>query len=120
MISTNDILQLISEIHQYSLLFIEMRDTTTFGILHSSNEKLNYFRFQGKMSSAERANLVQELSSGKAPEFLQHLSVEGFLREVEGKKARHIWLETRGKERKELAFLSIAELKAFFQSHSRH
>jgi hypothetical protein len=119
MISTNDLLQVISEIHQYSILFIELRDATTFGILHSSNEKLSYFRFQRKMRPHERENLVQVLSSGTPPDFLQHLSVEDFLREVEGKKARHIWLETRGKDRRELAFVSIAELKAFFQSHSR-
>jgi hypothetical protein len=119
MISTNDLLQVISEIHQYSILFIELRDATTFGILHSSNEKLSYFRLQGKMEPAERGKLVQTLSSENTPEFLQHLSVEDFLREVEGKKARHIWLETRGKDRKELAFLSIAELKAFFQTHSQ-
>lgn len=119
MISTNDLLQVISEIHQYSILFIELRDATTFGILHSSNEKLSYFRFQRKMRPRERENLVQVLTSGNPPDFLQHLSVEDFLREVEGKKARHIWLETRGKDRRELAFVSIAELKGFFQSHSR-
>jgi hypothetical protein len=119
MISANDLLQVISEIHQFSTLFIELRDATTYGILHSSNEKVNYFRFHRSMGRAERSNLVRELSSGTAPQFLEHLSVEDFLREVEGKKARHIWLETRGKDRRELAFLSIAELKMFFQSHSR-
>jgi hypothetical protein len=44
------------------------------------------------------------------------LSVDEFLQEIEGKKAKHIWLETVVPERKELAFLTIAELKNFLRS----
>jgi hypothetical protein len=48
------------------------------------------------------------------------LTVEQFLQEIEGKKARHIWLETVSPERNELAFLSISELKTFLRSSRNH
>ena len=119
MISASDVLQIISEIHQFSMLLVEMKQPATFGILHSGNEKINYFKFEGRLEPHERRKLVQRISSGEIPESLHVLQVEQFLREIEGKRAKHIWLETGGTERKELVFLSISELKAFFRSHSR-
>lgn len=56
--------------------------------------------------------------SGKIPENVTPLAVEDFLREIEGKKAKHIWLETGGRARREHGFMSISELKAFFRGHT--
>lgn len=116
MISANDALQLISEVHQYSMLLLELKDATILGIWHYPRDRVSYFRSQGKLGRKERAELVQTISARKMPEQLVPLSVDEFLQGVEGKKARHIWLETLEPERRELAFLSIAELKTFLKS----
>ncbi len=119
MISANDVFQIISEVHQYSMLLVELKEPTTFGILNSGNEKLQYFRFEGRLEPPERRELVEKIPAGEIPESLHLLQVEEFLRQIEGRKAKHIWLETGDVERKELAFLSISELKTYFRSHSR-
>jgi hypothetical protein len=116
MISANDALQLISEIHQYSILLLELRDAITFGIWHYPKEKVNYFKFDGKLGRGERLALAQKIYGGNIPDRLVLLPVDEFLRGIDGKKTRHIWFETLEPERKELAFLSIAELKAFLKS----
>jgi hypothetical protein len=120
MISVNDVLQVISEIHQFSMLLLELKDAATFGIWHYPKDKVNYFKIQGKLGRRERADLMQKIYSGKTPEPLIPLPVEEFLREIEGKKTRHIWLETAEPERKELAFLSISELQTFLKSWRSH
>jgi len=120
MISANDVLQVISEIHQYSMLLFELKDLTTFGILHSGGGKVNYFKLGAKMSRRERVDLVQNMYSGIMPELVFALSVDQFVREIEDKKARHIWLETVEPERKEMAFASISELKSYLKSGSSH
>jgi hypothetical protein len=117
MISANDVLQIISEMHQYSILLLELKDATTLGISHTSDGKLNYFRHKGKLNRTERGNLTREIYSGQIPESIHLLPVEEFLQEIEGKKARHIWLESVGPDRKELGFLSISELETYFRSH---
>jgi len=119
MISANDVLQIISEIHQYSMLLVELKDATTLGILHSATDRMTYFKFTEKLRPTERRKVVERIYDGEMPESLKPLAVEEFLREIEGKKARHIWLETGGLERKEHGFLSISELKAFFRNHPR-
>jgi hypothetical protein len=116
MISANDALQLISEVHQYSMLLLELKDATTLGIWHYPKDRASYFRSHSKLGRKERAELVQTISARKMSEQLVPLSVDEFLQGVEGKKARHIWLETLEPERRELAFLSIAELKTFLKS----
>ena len=120
MISANDVLQVISEIHQYSLLLLELRDATTFGIVHSNDGKVNYFRLAGKMSRRERIDLVQKICGGIVSSPVFALPVDQFVREIEGKKARHVWLETVEPERTEMAFVSISELKSYLKSGSGH
>jgi hypothetical protein len=119
MISASDVLHILSELHQYSLILIELKDATTLGILHSPDGKLSCFLFEGTLRAGERAKIVKEVSSGHATNLLKHLPVEQFLSTIEGKKAKHIWLEAGGKEPKELAFVSIAELKAHLRTHSK-
>jgi len=116
MISANDVLQVIGEIHQFSILLLELKDSTTLGILHSPREKLNYFKLERRLGRHGRIHLVQKMYDNEVPESMLSLSVEEFLREIQGKKTRHIWLETVEPERKELAFLSIAELKTFLKN----
>lgn len=119
MISASDVLQIITEIHQYSMLLLELKESDTLGILHTAGDRMTYFRLDGKLDSAERARLVKRIYAGQTVENVKPLTVEGFLRQIEGRKAKHIWLETGGGERKEYGFMTISELKSFFRSHSR-
>jgi hypothetical protein len=115
MISASDIIQVISETHQYSLLILELKGGGTFGIWHYPRDKVNYFKFEGKLGRQERTELVLKAYDDKMPESLVSLSVDEFLQAIQGKKARHIWLESREPERKELAFLSVSELRTFLK-----
>jgi hypothetical protein len=119
MISANDVLQIISEIHQYSMLLIELRNETTLGIMRSSNDKVSYFRVEGKLLGKVRVELVRSLYASETPESLHILTLDQFLQNIEGKMARHIWLESGGTNSREMAFLSIAELKSHFRTHAR-
>jgi len=119
MISASDVLQILSEIHQYSVILIELKDATTIGISHLPEGKLNYFFVQKAIGTEERIQLVNDAYAGKTPNSALALTMEQFLAAIEGKKPRHIWLEAGGTERKELAFMSIAELKAHFRLHSK-
>jgi hypothetical protein len=118
MISTSDLLHIISEIHQYSMLLVELRDATTLGIVRSAGDKMTYFKFQGTLGQSERGKLAQTIYSGEIREPVKPLALEEFLREIEGRTPKHIWLETGGAERKEHGFMSISELKAFFRGHT--
>lgn len=118
MISASDVLQIISEIHQYSMVLVELKDATTLGVLHSARDKMTYFKVHGKLGQAERAKLLDAIDSGGFPEAMKPLTVEDFLAEIEGRKAKHIWLEAGGEERKEHGFMSISELKEFFRGQS--
>jgi hypothetical protein len=117
MISASDVLQVISETHQYRMLLVELRDATVFGVAHS-NGKLNYFKVDGSLTADQRRDLVDSLSAGQWHSTAQHLTVEDFLLEIEGKKAKHIWLESGESKRKELGFVSISELKSYFRTQS--
>jgi hypothetical protein len=117
MISANDVLHIISETHQFSTVLLELKDTTVIGISQDPDGKLSYFKCSGTLTAAERSLLAQQLYNGHMPSTAHPLPVEELLREIEGKRAKHIWLESTGKERTELGFLSISELKAHFRSH---
>jgi len=120
MISASDVLQIISEIHQYSMLLIELKGDGTFGIIRSTTDAMTCFRVEGSPKRADRGTLVKKIYEGQFPQTVKTLTVEEFLGEVEGKKARHIWLESGGKDRREHGFLSITELKTFFRGHPHH
>jgi len=116
MISASDVLQAISEIHQYSMLLIELKDSTTVGILHSGGDSMSYFKLERGLKHSERVALVRGVGEDNLPA-LKALSVEELIREVEGRKARHIWLEAVGREKREHGFLSISELKLFLRNN---
>ncbi len=101
------------------MLLLELKDAGTFLILQTPHEKADYFRLKDTLGNHERRHLVQKIANQQIPESLVPLPVDQFLREVEGRKTRHIWLETVRPERKEFAFLSIAELKMFLRTPSR-
>lgn len=119
MISASDVLQILSEIHQFSVILIELKEATTIGISHLPESKLNCFSVDKALRTAERTRFVNEVYAGKTPNSATSLTMEEFLKAIEGKKPRHIWLETGGRERRELGFMSITELKAHFRIHSR-
>lgn len=116
MISASDVLQILSELHQYSMILIELRDATTLGIAHSPEGRLNCFIYEGALDAKDRAKLVKEVSDGRTSRLLRLLPVEQFLSTIEGKRTKHIWLEM---DHKELAFVSIAELKAHLRTYSK-
>jgi len=118
MITASDVLHILGEIHQYSMLLIELRDATILGVTQSSEGKLHYFKIQGPLSPAERRNFVDKTYGEKWPTTTTHLLVEDFLQEIEGKKPKHIWLEAGGPHRRELGFMSISELKNHLRSHT--
>jgi len=119
MISASDVLQILSELHQYSMILMELRDATTLGIAHSPEGRLNCFIYEGALDANDRAKLVKEVSDGHTSKLLRLLPVEQFLSTIEGKRTKHIWLETNGLDHKELAFVSIAELKAHLRTYSK-
>jgi len=119
MISASDVLHILSEIHQYSVILIELKDSTTVGISHLADGSLGYFCIKRTLTTEERTEVVNEVCIGKAPVAVDTLTMEQFLSAVEGRKPRHIWLETGEAERREFGFMSIAELKAHFRVYSK-
>ena len=119
MISASDILQILSEVHQYSMVLLELTDAKTVGISHAADGKLNCFIFEGTLGLHDRKKLVREVAREKTPDALKHLPVEQLLSLIEGKKTKHIWLETKDPDRKEMAFVSITELKAYLRTHPK-
>ena len=117
MISANDVLQAISEIHQYSMLLIELKNSTTVVVRHSVNGTMSYFKVEGGLKPNERHALAREMPKNNRSENLKHLTIEQLITEVDGQIANHIWLETVGRDRREHGFLSIAELKAFLRTN---
>lgn len=117
MISPSDLLHIINEIHQYSMLLVELRDATTLGISRTASDRMVCFVCRGKLGRTERGKLMERAASGTMPGTVKALSLEQFLQEIEDKKAKHIWLETGGAEPREHGFMSISELKAFFRGH---
>ena len=90
----------------------------TLGISHSAGDSMTYFKLQGGLGQADRSRLTDAFYTGNLPENVTLLAVGDFLTEIEGKKAKHIWLETGGREHREHGFMSISELKAFFRGHT--
>jgi len=117
MISANDVMQAISEIHQYSILLIELKNSTTVLIRHASNGTMSYFKMVGSLTPSERHALARTVTNEDQPSSLRHLTIEELIGEVDGQTAKHIWLEAKGGARKEHGFLSIAELKAFLRTN---
>ncbi|HYB83718.1 MAG TPA: hypothetical protein VED86_00185 [archaeon] len=117
MISANDVLHAISEIHQYSMLLIEMKNATTVVIRHSLDGTMSYFKVEGSLKPNERHALAREMPKEKQFANLRHLTIEELMGVVDGQIANHIWLEAMGEDRKEHGFLSIAELKAFLRTN---
>jgi hypothetical protein len=117
MISANDVLQAISEIHQYSMLLIELKNSTTVMIRHSVDGTMSYFKLEGSLKPTERAALARRMPKDERLGNLKHLTIQELIDEVDGQSARHIWLEAKGGDRSEHGFLSIAELKAFLRTN---
>jgi hypothetical protein len=120
MISANDVLQAISEIHQYSTLLIELKNSNTVLIRHSADGKMSYFKIRGNLKPSERAALARAKPGGDEFISLKNLTIHELFDELDGQKPHHIWLEAVGHERREHAFLSIAELKAFLRTNPHH
>ena len=45
------------------------------------------------------------------------MTIGELIEEVDGQRAKHIWLEAVGHERREHGFLSIAELQTFLRTN---
>jgi hypothetical protein len=117
MISANDVLQVISEIHQYSMLLIELKNSTTIVIQPAVDGTMSYFKQEGSLKPTERHALAQRKPRQNQATNLRHLTIEELIGELEGQTANHIWLEAMGGGRREHGFLSISELKAFLRTN---
>jgi hypothetical protein len=120
MISANDVLQAISEIHQYSMLLIELKNSTTVVIRHSLDGTMGYYKLAGSFKPSERHSLAKKMPKDNQLPNLRHITIEELISAVDGQTANHIWLEARGADRREHGFLSIAELKAFLRTNPQH
>jgi len=120
MISANDVLQAISEIHQYSTLLIELKNSNTVVIRHSADGKMSYFKIRGNLKPSERAALARIRPESNEFMGLKSLTIGELFDELDGQRAHHIWLEAMGHEKREHAFLSIAELKTFLRTNPHH
>jgi hypothetical protein len=101
------------------MILLELMDKKTVGISHPADGKLSCFIFEGTLKLNDRKKLVREITRENPPNLLKHLPVEQLLSLIEGRKTRHIWLETKDPDRKEMAFVSIAELKAYLRTHPK-
>ena len=117
MITANDMLQAISEIHQYSMLLIELKNSTTVVIRHAVDGTMSYFKVEGSLKPGERHALARRTPKENQLANLRHLTIEELIGEVDGQTANHIWLEAMGADRREHVFLSFAELKSFLRTN---
>jgi hypothetical protein len=118
MISQADLLEVISEMHQYSAVLIELRDRNVYAIFVVSRSHPSFFRFHARhWTSKIRRQIVDSIYSGKVPETAETISLDDFLSSLSGRKARHIWLEKQDRGSAELGFLSMSELKNYLKAH---
>jgi hypothetical protein len=118
MISEAEILHIVSEIHQYDVVLIELRDGTVFGIAKGSESTPTYFRTRRASRTADERRVLLETVVGARDEgHVDAVTLETLLNGLRGMKTRHVWLEGRTEPRHEMAFLNLKELAAFLRKH---
>lgn len=118
MISDADLIDIINEVHQYSMIILELREKEVYGIYRTAEGRTNYFRVRAPLDAhPTRRELVETIYSGKPMQFVESISLDQLLSGLGGKRTRHIWLERYGREPSEMAFVSIRELRHYLKGH---
>jgi hypothetical protein len=118
MISEAEILLIVSEIHQYDVVLMELRDGTVFGIAKARDSAPTYFRTAKAARTAdERRTLLESVTEPQTKGHVDTVTLETMLNGLKGMRTRHVWLEKRTEPRCEMAFLNLKELGAFLRRH---
>ena len=116
MISEAEILHIISEIHQYDVILVELRDGSIFGIGKGAQSAPEYFRTRAAARTAKDRRALSEVLAAPRPEaHVDQITLETLLNGLRGMKTRHVWLERRTEPRHEMAFLNLKELASFLR-----
>jgi len=116
MISEAEILHIITEIHQYDVILVELKDGTIFGIQKAAESEPVYFRTRtaARTSKARRA-LLDAVSVYQTQAHIDCITLETLLDGLRGMRTRHVWLEKRSEPSREMAFLSLKELGSYLR-----
>jgi len=118
MISEAEILHIISEIHQYDAILMELKDRTIFGIIKGTESTPIYFRTRAAARSAEeRHALLEAAAQPGGGGHVDPITLETLLHGLRGMKTRHVWLERRAEPSREMAFLNLKELESSLRRH---
>jgi hypothetical protein len=118
MISEAEILHIVSEIHQYDVVVMELKDGTVFGIAKRDESGPTYFRARSvARSPEERRNLLEAVKDARDEGHVDSVTLDTLLNGLRGMKTRHVWLERRTEPRREMAFLNLKELQSFLRRH---
>jgi len=116
MISEAEILHIISEIHQYDLVLLELRDGTAFGILKGTHGRPRYLRTSvAARTPKERRAILLGAASPNSEGHVDEITLDVLLNGLKGMRPRRIWLERRNDPSHEMAFLSLKELDTFLR-----
>ncbi len=116
MISEAEILHIVSEVHQYDLVLVELRDGTAFGILKNTHGKPRYFRTgEAAHTLKGRRAILHAAVSANSEHRVDEITLETLLNGLRGMRSRRIWLERRNDQSHEMAFLSLKELETFLR-----
>ncbi len=117
MIAESDLIDVINEIHQYSMILIQMRDRSLYGIYREAPDKAVYIHVPADIhAKLLRSQLVKQIADQTLPSGAAKITLDEFLLGVAGKKAKHIWLESIGAKKTEMGFMSIRELRTFLKT----
>jgi hypothetical protein len=118
MISEAEILHIVSEIHQYDVVLMELKDGSIFGIAKRADSSPAYFRTRGAaLTAEERRALLEAAKESRGEGHVDSVTLDTLLNGLRGMKTRHVWLERRTEPRHEMAFLNLKELEAFLRKH---
>jgi hypothetical protein len=118
MISEAEILHIVSEIHQYDVVVMELKDGTVFGIAKRDESGPTYFRARSAARNPEeRRNLLDAIKDARDEGHVDSVTLDTLLNGLRGMKTRHVWLERRREPRREMAFLNLKELQSFLRRH---
>ena len=118
MISEAEILYIVSEIHQYDVVLIELKDGTVFGIAQNAEAGPTYFRTRDPTRTTEdRRNLLAAARESRNEGHVDPVTLDTLLNGLRGMKTRHVWLERRTEPRREMAFLNLKELETYLRKH---
>jgi hypothetical protein len=118
MISEAEILHVVSEIHQYDVILIELKDGIIFGIAKDAESAPTYFRTRGPARTTKDRRTLLDAAKASSPEGqVDRVTLDTMLNGLRGMRTRHVWLERSEEPRREMAFLNLKELQAFLRSH---